>query len=289
MRSRRFAIVAALVAAAASPGAAPRPQQAGASRTALAAVTDDRNRMIVDVGPDDVIVQEGGQAREVLDVRVADYPIVLMIDTGADARTDLELMRKAAERFIDRLGPRPIALGTLADPPRLLASFDDDRTVLLERLAALTPELGAKSSMMQGAALAGSTLRAAGSLFSAMIVLSGTASDHSRGDPEQLLAAVVDSGAIVHVIANRATQIAPAPGQVRGGPVLRSIAEQTRGEYTVIYSPASYQAALDKLADRLAGELMVEYLVPHASKAIDVKVGVKLPGAKIRGLGVAPR
>ena len=45
----------------------------------------------------------------------------------------------------------------------------------------------------------------------------------------------------------------------------------------------------DRLADRLTSEMMIEYLVPVGSKANDVKVGVRLAGAKVRGLGVAPR
>ena len=93
----------------------------------------------------------------------------------------------------------------------------------------------------------------------------------------------------MHVIANRVTQTSAVAGQIRSGQMLRSLADQTRGGFTVIYSPASYQSAIDRLADRLVGELMVEYLVPSGSKPIDVKVGVRMPGARIRGLGVAPR
>jgi hypothetical protein len=70
---------------------------------------------------------------------------------------------------------------------------------------------------------------------------------------------------------------------------MRTIAEQTRGAYTVTYSAASYQPALDRLSERLTSEMMIEYLVPPGSKPIDVKVGVRLAGAKVRGLGVAPR
>ena len=56
-----------------------------------------------------------------------------------------------------------------------------------------------------------------------------------------------------------------------------------------MYSPASYQPALDRLSERLTSEMMIEYLVPPGSKPVDVKVGVRLAGAKVRGLGVAPR
>ena len=36
-------------------------------------------------------------------------------------------------------------------------------------------------------------------------------------------------------------------------------------------------------------ELIVEYVVPTGSRATDVKIGVRLPGTHVRGLGVAPR
>jgi len=39
----------------------------------------------------------------------------------------------------------------------------------------------------------------------------------------------------------------------------------------------------------MATEIMIEYLVPPQSKASDVKIGVRIPGARVRGFGVAPR
>ena len=75
----------------------------------------------------------------------------------------------------------------------------------------------------------------------------------------------------------------------RPGPAIRALAEQSRGEFTTIYSAASFQAALDRLADSLAAEMMIEYIVPVGSKPNDVKVGVHIAGARVHGLGVAPR
>jgi hypothetical protein len=69
--------------------------------------------------------------------------------------------------------------------------------------------------------------------------------------------------------------------------VLREIGTLTHGQYTTIYSPASYAIALDRLADRLASEMMIQYLTTDAAPAPDVRVGVKVPGAKVTGLGVS--
>jgi hypothetical protein len=70
---------------------------------------------------------------------------------------------------------------------------------------------------------------------------------------------------------------------------VRALVEQTHGQYTPIYTAASYRAALDQIADRMATEIMIEYIVPPQSKAADVTIGVRIPGARVRGFGVAPR
>lgn len=261
--------------------------QIGTSRIALATVSDPRNRPLLDVGADDFVIQEAGAPREVLSVRPADYPIVLLLDTGADAAADLPLMRQAVAHFIERIGQRPLALGTFGNRPTLLTTFEDDRRTVMARLEEIAADTSAGSMLLQGAALAGQTIRATGPLFSAIVIVSATSVDSSRSTPEEMIAPVVDSGAILHVIANRSGEA--AGGGLRQGPALRALAEQTRGEFTTIYSAASYQAALDRLADRLTTEMMIEYLVPVGSKPNDVKVGVRVVGARVRGLGVAPK
>jgi hypothetical protein len=278
-----FVALCAAILTAQPPAAAP---QTGASRVALAAVTDARNRPLVDVGADDFVIEERGSAREILSVRPADYPIVVLLDTGDAARADFALIRKAAAQFIARVGQRPIVVGTFGNAPKLLSTFDDDRQTMVDRLNAVDAEAGAASLTLQGAALAGQMLREAGPLFSAIVIVSATADDGSREPVDAMLAPIIDSGAALHVIANRPAQpAAPMPA----GPSMRMLAEQTHGEYTTIYSAASYQAALDRLADRLSAEMMIEYLVPVGSKPNDVKVGTRIIGARVRGLGVAPK
>jgi hypothetical protein len=241
----------------------------------------------VDVSADDFVIQEAGVAREVLSVRPADYPIVVLMDTGNLAAADFPLMQKAAAHFIERIGQRPIALGTFGGAPQMLTTFEDERQTVMARLNEMTVDSVAGSLVMQGASVAAKTIRETGALFSCIVVLSATQADASQDTPDEMIASVIDSNATLHVIANRPGQ--SAAGGQRSNPALRALAEQSRGEFTVIYSAASYQAALDRLADRLTGEMMIEYLVPVGSKPTDVKVGVRIVGARVRGLGVAPR
>src|SRR5262245_55026318 len=112
-------------------------QQTATGRIVLASVVDAGNRPLVAVGPDDFMVTENGQSREVLDVHVADYPVVVVLDdTGAEAER-LAAMKAAVTRFVTRIGERPVALAVLSKPDGFLASFEDERAQVLERIGAI--------------------------------------------------------------------------------------------------------------------------------------------------------
>jgi hypothetical protein len=263
--------------------------QTGASRIALATVVDPRNRPILDVEADDFVVSEGREAREILSVHLADYPIVVMIDTSAGAAGDLPVMQKAAAQFIARIGQRPVALGTFGDPPAMLTTFEDERQVLADKLEAITAAESGDSLLMQGAALAAQTIRPTGFIFSAIVMLSASTADASA-DADALVPPIVETGAILHIVNNRAASGPPSAASALGlSATIRALVEQTRGQYTPIYTAASFNAALDQIANRMAAEIMIEYLVPPQSKPNDVKIGVRIPGARVRGFGVAPR
>jgi hypothetical protein len=269
----------------------PAPSQTGASRFALVTVLDPRGRPLVDVGADDFVIQEAGESREILSVRVADYPVAVLVDNGVTAHSDYPQMQKAVARFVERLGPRPVAMVSLASPPNLVASFDDERSTVLERLGALSADSSSNSQPLRGAALAAERISATGALFSTLVVLTASPLETGGVEADNLVAPVIDSRAVLHVVARDRTDVGRVAGGTAPRPfnLWRGLAEQTRGQFTAIYSAASYQPALDRLADRLTTELMIEYIVPVGSKASDVKVGVRTPGARVLGLGVAPR
>src|SRR6185436_11496323 len=128
MRDSMISFMLALAAATAMPAqSSADASQTGASRVALVTVADPKGRPLLDVSADDFVIQEAGAAREVLSVRPADYPIILMLDSGIDARADFPLIRKAAAHFLERIGERPIAIGTFGGTPRLVADLEDGR------------------------------------------------------------------------------------------------------------------------------------------------------------------
>ncbi len=283
MTGGRGAAVVALVGLATLATAAPWGQQLGRSRTILLTVSDERDRPVIDLLPDDFIVQEGGDAREVLNARLADYPIVLMIDNGNGTPGDFEPLRRAADHFIERLGPRPIALGRISNPPAMLTGFGDGPGAVAEALGSLEM-LPTRSSPAQGIIEAAGLLSEAQYPFSAIVVLSSEATETTQTSTTRLVESLADSRARLYVVTRRR-----GLRDRTNLDYLANLSEQTGGQYIPIFSPVSFDPAVDRVADRLLAEMMVEFLEPPgAEPADDVRVGVRRPGARAKGLGVTP-
>lgn len=176
----------------------------------------------------------------------------------------------------------------MSDPARMLAVFDDERETVLKKLDAVVANPSPESRAIDAIATAARALRSAGAPFSAIVVLSAKPILSAANAGSAPVASIVDSGAIVHVVVNRsAAGGGPAAFTPRDGDVLRLVTDQTHGQFTPIFAAASYQVALDHLADRMAAEMLIQYVVPPGAVATtDVKLGVRLPGARVRGLGV---
>jgi hypothetical protein len=282
MMKRLIVLIAALLMAGKTGSA-----QTATGRIILAAVTDSRGQPLTSLTEDDFVVHEGGEPREVLSARLADYPVVVLVDNGGAGGAGLNAILSAAGRFVARLGRgRAVAVGPLAEPAMPLTSFEDERAVVASTLDGLGPAPSDANLFVQAIAHAAGVIRATEAPFSAVVVIAAADLEAPVPAAATVLTPVLSGRTAVHVIA-RAT--APGRGAAVGslGDTLRVLSEQSRGQFTPIYSGVSYQAALDRLADRLAAEMMVEFLVPPGAAVGDVKVGVRIPGARVTGLGVS--
>jgi hypothetical protein len=279
----------AALAISSGPGSA-RALQPDSGRAVLASVTDSRGRTVVDLDPDDFVVTEDGDPCDVISVHVADYPIALLLDDLTGSAADLDEIRRVALRFVTRIGHRQVVVGTLTDTAHLIASTDDAAD-LIARIDRIGPGQGAATPFAATAA-AVRAITIDGPPFSAVVVISAGAFEFNEAAVAGVVTTIVESRTMVHVVAQRP----PAAAGAAPSDVLRELAQQTRGQYTVIYSRASYQAAMDRLADSLSSELIVEYVAPTAAgggqlrrsgAGPDVQIGVKRPGVRVSGLGVA--
>lgn len=277
----------AVALAPASPRA--HAQQISATRIVLAAVTDSNNRAIVDLGPDDFLIQEEDEEREVLGVYIADYPVVIVLDNSSAAQRDLPSLRAAATGFVRRIGQRPTALVTLSDPPAVLASFADSQADVLDRIRDLTIRSTTTLKPIEAVAAAVAAIRMTNAFFSAIVVVSTHGVQAAPPASPEPLRDIFSSGTVVHAISRGIPPTAPRGRGSRPAPdgdVLRHLTDQTGGRFTTVFAAASYSVALDQLADRLATEMMIQYLVPDANAGREVRVGVRVPGARVHGLGI---
>lgn len=257
----------------------------GSSRIVLATIVDGSGRSMVDFAVDDFVVTEAGRERDLLDVHIADYPVLLLLDDGADA-SRWPTIAASARRFINRIGERPIAIGTLTSGA-LLTRFEDDRADQLDRLERLEANPDRPRVPLAAAGEAISALQLLEPPFSAIVVIAGAPIADPSPAASELLPAIVASGTAVHVVQGPSPERLADPSAAPLD-VLKLLAEQTRGQFTPVFSPASYSVALDRLADRLSAEMMIEFLVPEGAAAGEIRVGVRRPGARVVGMGVSP-
>ena len=186
----------------------------GSARTVLAAVVNGQGRPVVDVALDDVVVTEGNAARDVLDVHVADYPLVVVLDDRAGLASSIGAVTAAARRFIQRVGERPVALVRLSNGSHALATLEDERSAVLEKLAELKPGGDVQTDPLETIQLAAALLKATGAPFSAVIVVAAGPVDASALVRGELLPQIIDSGAAVHVVQAQS----PGSGDARRSP-----------------------------------------------------------------------
>jgi hypothetical protein len=277
-----FCIVAGATQISGAAAAQNSPAQADVGRVVLASVVDRQNRPLVTLGADDLVVTENGQSRQVLDVHIADYPVVVLVDARAEVAATLPAMRAAVARFIARVGERPVGVGRLCDAA-LAASFEDDRADVLKRVDEISVCPASANGTMQAVASAARAIAAAAVPFSSIVILAAHTVGAGDAVGPELVASTLESGASVQVVTARSPSDAPS---APAADLLAVLARQTHGQYTPIYSADSYAIALDRIADRMATEMMIEYVAPPRSNPGDVKVGARVPGARVVGLGV---
>jgi hypothetical protein len=255
--------------------------QVVATGTLVATVVDRLGAPIVDLDADDFVVEADGAAQPVLSAQIADYPIVLLADRGRSVE-ESESIRDSVLRFLKRVGAeRTTAVGTLDAGTPLLVPFERSRA---EALAVLEqpwlPQGGAQP--LAAVANASRLLKEGAIPFGAVVLVWSVEEGRALlGESPETLSALFDMGASLHVVARRAAADAP---QGAAEQFLRRLADRTAGRFTEIYTVGSYAAAVNAAADRFASEVMVQYLAGPADRGANLRVGVRIPGARVTGI-----
>ncbi len=114
--------------------------------TVDAIVTDrDGNRISAALRASDFAIYEDGVRQAINSFSATDAPfnLVLLLDTSGSAKAEIELMRRAALRFLDELRPRDrVAVIQFSREVELLEDLSSDRAEIEEALGRLKPGTG---------------------------------------------------------------------------------------------------------------------------------------------------
>jgi hypothetical protein len=262
----------------------------------LASAIDRDGNTILDLSPDDFVIEEGGQRCEAVDVKPASYPIAIVIDTSGFARDSLMSMRHALHVFVGSLSGRQVAFYTSGAPPARLVDFTTDVTRLDKAVDHLfaSPTSGARP--YDAVTMAANDLKTLGAPVTMIVVLSSGGPDNSAIGPRGMQDAVRRTRAVVTVVDFRTVRASSGVShRGRSAPIvsedlyLSALAQATRGTYDRITQEGGYLVGLERIRRLLESEVVVEYAPAPDATSHALKVGVGLPGVTIRALGLDSR
>lgn len=275
-----------------------------APRFLLASATGADGQPIVGLSAEDFVISAGADLAEPLNATPAAYPVALVVDTSESARADFVTMRSAARQFLDRLQGREVALYTFGERAMKVTDFTRDTAALTRAVDRLFARPGAESHVLDALIEAAKDITKRESAVTLIAVISAGGNDQSSRTPGEVFSAVLGSRSIVQVIEMRTPRASGRLSNVRGRrsstgdraaeaslaleELLRGIASRSQGGYRLIYSASGFQSGLEELQRGLASEVVVEYVPANDAGAnAPLKLGIRLQGAVVRGVGLA--
>ena len=272
------------------------PTTATVTRYALARVLAESGKPLLNApASDDLVVEEDGERRTVISVAPAAYPVAVLLDTSGFARDDFFRLREAATHFVRSLRDREVAVYTFGDRSARLTPFTRDTKALARAVETTFAADGGEVHVIDAFIEAAEEIGRLTPMVSTIVVVSGGGRDRSRRNLQDLREPLSRSHAIVRVVDRRRPQASTARSGGRDQAVqtalgdediLREFVERTQGQFIQIAGASGYQAALDQALEQMASEWIVAYeglAQPHSRS---VRLGIRLPGATIRGIGL---
>jgi hypothetical protein len=254
---------------------------------------DDNGAPVEDLVAADFAVKEGGKARDVVGLSPAKarMQIALIVDDNGTG-----LFRAPLYRFVQRLqGRAEFAIVTVIGQPMKLTDYTMDGQVLTEVLTSLSARPGTADGgqLLQGIYEAAKDLEKREAPRPVIIALSVPGDEHTTLPAKHVLDKLKDSGASLHVflVASSAARQMVAVTKPSGlleenmnlGEVLGDGSKQSGGRREDIVASAGALLGLQRLAEDLLHQYVIEYDLPAGTKPSDrISVSVKRKGVSLR-------
>lgn len=283
-----------LRASAQTPAAGPNT-----SRTVYVNAFDQNGMPVTDLVTEDFAVKEGGKARDVVISRPAKalMQIAVIVDDNGTG-----IFRAPLYRFIQRLqGRAEFAIISVVGQPMKLVDYTMDGRELSEVLVTLSARPGTPDGgqLLQGIYEAAKELEKREAPRPVIVALSVPGEEHSTLPARHVLDKLKDSGASLNVFivagsASRQMAAVTRPGalleeNMNLGEVLGDGSKQSGGRREEIVAAAGALSGLQRLAEELLQQYVIEYDLPPGVKPSDrISVSVKKKGITLRAPARVP-
>lgn len=285
MKSAVFTLLAGCLLAIASVSAS---QQSAVARTRdiYVGVVDSKGNAVTALTARDFIVREDGVAREVLRAEPASEPldIALLVDDSQAATPSIPHLRDGLTRFVDRMqGKAKIGIVTVGERPTSVVENTNDAAALKKGIGRIFARPGSGAYLLEGISEVTRGFRLRESKRPTIIALTIEGVEFSNLQYEKVIAALLASGATLHVLAI-GTPAPTSSDELRNrNLVLAEGTELTGGRRDQLLSPMAIEERLQQVAGELLNQYVVTYARPESLVPPEkVQVSMSKPGLTAR-------
>jgi len=296
MRAASSAVAAVLFAWSLAAGIAPQALHAQAGsreRTLFVSTADGKGEPVEGLGPDDFVVREDGQRREILRVSRAIEPIdiALLVDTSAAARNAVSPLRMALTSFVGLMAPdNQIAIVGLADRPTILTDYTSNRGLLDKAIGRVFSMSSSGMTLLDAIWEVSSGLKRREATRAVIVPVITNGAEFTNRYARDVIGAVHDAGAGLHAIVVGVIDGTDLIDRERAQ-VLDEGTRTTGGQHVTLLTDSALDQALRRLARELTSQYKVVYgrpeslIPPEKIEVASGRTGVTMRGTPARGQG----
>jgi VWFA-related protein len=266
-------------------------QAGGRERTMFVSAIDSRGEPVDGLGPDDFIIREDGQRREILRVSRAVEPIdiALLVDTSAAAENAVSSLRQALTSFVSLMAAEnQIALVGLADRPTILTDYTSNRGLLEKGIGRVFAMSTSGMTLLDAIWEVSNGLRRREATRAVVVPVMTAGTEFSNRNARDVIGSLRDAGAGLHAIVVGVIDSTSVVDRERGQ-VLDEGTRTTGGQHVTLLTDTALDQALRKLARELTSQYKVVYgrpeslIPPERLEVVSGRTGVTMRGTPARG------
>jgi VWFA-related protein len=269
-----------------------RAQAASRERTVFVSAVDDKGEPVEGLGPNDFVIREDGQRREVLRVSRATEPIdiALLVDTSASAANAITSIRDGIKAFVAAMAAQnQIAIIGLADRPTVLVDYTSDVKRLEAGIGRLFSMSSSGMTLLDALAETSTGLRKRDTPRAVIVPIITDGTEFTNRNYRDVVGAIRGAGASLHALTIGGFYSTSDDAERERAFVLDVGTKETGGQRVTLLTESSVSGALTKLARELSSQYKVVYGRPESlipSEKTDItsgRKGVTMHGTAARG------